>query len=273
MMMVFPSRYREAEDVDQDLIQRTWWLKNKSYLEALINYNFIPVVEDGAAAATMDFVLIAILVSAFLAPGFVVLDRRNARALLVLLAVTLLLTYLVVGRGMDIIYQENNWLENLQVAVLLISCLVFALAGLTLRSRDRALALFLAILCFIFSFREVDVDELRVPGWLIFLLAEEGRAVFFVVALIPLLRLLRSLRHYRDHWAHYMRASLGVYLLKAAFLLIVLSSAFEKNIFGDSYHVFAEELAEFVAYCLMLLASLDLVRALGRVAQEVSARA
>ena len=128
----------------------------------------------------MDFALIAILVSVFLAPGLVLLDRRNSRALLMLLALSLVLSYLAVCRGVDMIYEENNWMENTQVVILLISCLTFALAASVLRSRDRALALFLSVLCFIFSFREVDVDELQVAGWLIFLLAEEGRAVFFV---------------------------------------------------------------------------------------------
>jgi len=220
----------------------------------------------------MDFALIAILVSAFLAPGLVLLDRRNSRALLLLLALSLVLSYLAVCREIGMIYEENNWLENMQVVILLISCLTFALAGSALRSRDRALALFLSTLCFIFSFREVDVDELQVPGWLIFLLAEEGRAVFFVIALIPLSKLLRNFRHYREHLSLYLRASLGIYLLKAAFLLIVLSSVFEKNIFGSSYHVFAEELSEFLAYGLLLLTSLDLVRALNGIAHKVSIR-
>ena len=220
----------------------------------------------------MDFALIAILVSVFLAPGLVLLDRRNSRALLMLLALSLVLSYLAVCRGVDMIYEENNWMENTQVVILLISCLTFALAASVLRSRDRALALFLSVLCFIFSFREVDVDELQVAGWLIFLLADEGRAVFFVVALIPLVGLLRNFRHFREHLGLYLRSSIGIYLLKAAFLLIVLSGAFEKNIFGSSFHVFAEELSEFLAYGLLFLTSLDLVRALGEIERKVSAR-
>ena len=56
-----------------------------------------------------------------------------------------------------------------------------------------------------------------------------------------------------------------------AFLLIVLSGAFEKNIFGSSFHVFAEELSEFLAYGLLFLTSLDLVRALGEIERKVSA--
>lgn len=272
-MMALSMAHQDVEESILCLIQGAGLPKNKSYLKETINYILTSVAGDEAVVATMDFALIAILVSAFLAPGLVFLDKRNSRVLLVLLAISLALSYLVVVCGLDIIYQENSWLENMQVVVLLISCLVFAIAGSTLRSRDRALSLFLSILCFIFSFREVDVDELQVPGWLIFLLAEEGRAVFFVMALIPFSQLLRNLRHYREHLSLYLRASLGVYLLKAAFLLVVLSSVFEKNIFGSSYHVFAEELSEFLAYCLLLLASLDLVRALGGIAQRAPAKA
>ena len=87
----------------------------------------------------MDFALIAILLSAFLAPGLVLLDRRNSRALLLLLALSLVLSYLAVCREIGMIYEENNWLENMQVVILLISCLTFALAGSALRSRDLSL--------------------------------------------------------------------------------------------------------------------------------------
>ena len=95
---------------------------------------------------------------------------------------------------------------------------------------------------------------------------------FFRDRLIPLSKLLRNFRHYREDLSLYLRASLGIYLLKAAFLLIVLSSVFEKNILGSSYHVFAEELSEFLAYGLLLLTSLDLVRALNGIAHKVSIR-
>ena len=59
-------------------------------------------VHDGAA--TMDFALIAILVSAFLAPGLGLLARRTSRALLQLLAPSLVLSYLAVCREIGMIY-------------------------------------------------------------------------------------------------------------------------------------------------------------------------
>ena len=51
----------------------------------------------------MDFALIAILLSAFLAPGLVLLDRRNSTALLLLLALSLVLSYLAVCREIGMI--------------------------------------------------------------------------------------------------------------------------------------------------------------------------
>lgn len=210
----------------------------------------------------MDTVLIATFFCVLLATGILFLDGRNRIVLSVLLVLNLAFWYLVVGRGMDILYAENGWMENSQVAVLLVSCVGFVCAAFALRMRDRALALLLAVLCFIFSFREVDVDELEVPRWVIFLLAEEGRAIFFVVALGLVIQVLRDARHYLDHWLGYLRSSPGIYLLEAAFLLVVLSGAFEEDLFGFQYHVFYEELSELLAYCLLLAASLDLPRAL-----------
>jgi len=144
----------------------------------------------------MDSFLIAILFGVLLATGFIFLDRRNLIVLSVLLSGNLVLWYLAIGRGMDFIYEENSWMENIQAGVLLVSCVVFAFAGFALRGKHRALALFLAVLCFIFSFREVDVDELGVSTWLIFLLAEEGRAIFFLVALVLLVLMLKDAEYY-----------------------------------------------------------------------------
>jgi hypothetical protein len=210
----------------------------------------------------MDSFLIAVLFGVLFATGFIFLDRRNLIVLSVLLSGNLVLWYLAIGRGMDFIYEENSWMENIQAGVLLVSCVVFASAGFALREKHRALALFLAVLCFIFSFREVDVDELEVSTWLIFLLAEEGRAIFFLVALVLLVLLLKDAKYYLANRMLYLRSSLGIHLVQAAILLVALSRAFEKDLFGFRHHVFYEELSELLAYCLLFAASLDLVKAL-----------
>ncbi len=210
----------------------------------------------------MDSFLITVLFGVLFATGFIFLDRRNLIVLSVLLSGNLVLWYLAIGRGMDFIYEENSWMENIQVGVLLVSCVVFASAGFALREKHRALALFLAVLCFIFSFREVDVDELEVSTWLIFLLAEEGRAIFFLVALVLLVLLLKDAKYYLANRMLYLRSSLGIHLVQAAILLVALSRAFEKDLFGFRHHVFYEELSELLAYCLLFAASLDLVKAL-----------
>ena len=217
----------------------------------------------------MDSFLIAVLFGVLFATGFIFLDRRNLIVLSVLLSGNLVLWYLAIGRGMDFIYEENSWMENIQAGVLLVSCVVFASAGFALRVKHRALALFLAVLCFIFSFREVDVDELEVSTWLIFLLAEEGRAIFFVMALALLALLLKDAKYYLANRMLYLRSSLGIHLVQAAILLVALSRAFEKDLFGFRHHVFYEELSELLAYCLLFAASLDLVKALSGIELKV----
>ena len=217
----------------------------------------------------MDSFLIAVLFGVLFATGFIFLDRRNLIVLSVLLSGNLGLWYLAIGRGMDFIYEENSWMENIQAGVLLVSCVVFAFAGFALRGKHRALALFLAVLCFIFSFREVDVDELGVSTWLIFLLAEEGRAIFFLVALFLLVLMLKDAKYYLDNRRLYLRSPLGIHLVQAAILLVVLSRAFEKDLFGFRHHVFYEELSELLAYCLLFATSLDLVKVLSGIELKV----
>ena len=60
----------------------------------------------------MDTVLIATLFCVLLATGILFLDGRNRIVLSVLLLLNLAFWYLVVGRGMDILYAENGWMEN-----------------------------------------------------------------------------------------------------------------------------------------------------------------
>ena len=180
------------------------------------------------------------------------------------------LSYLVIGLGMDFIYKENNWMENIQAAVLVVCCAVFAYQSFQFYDRHRHIALFLSILCFIFAFREVDADKLDWPTWLVFLLAEKGRAIFFIIAFVYLGLILREARYYFANLRAYMTTSLVVYVFIAAFFLIVLSSAFDKKVIKISYWIFFEELSELVAYCLLFVASLDIVRALNRVKTKIA---
>ena len=76
----------------------------------------------------MDSFLIAVLFGVLFATGFIFLDRRNLIVLSVLLSGNLVLWYLAIGRGMDFIYEENSWMENIHAGVLLVSCVLFALS-------------------------------------------------------------------------------------------------------------------------------------------------
>ena len=77
-----------------------------------------------------------------------------------------------------------------------------------------------------------------------------------------LVLMLKDLKYYLGNRRLYLRSSFGIHLVQAAILLVVLSRAFEKDLFGFRHHVFYEELSELLAYCLLFAASLDLVKAL-----------
>ncbi len=110
--------------------------------------------------------------------------------------------------------------------------------------------------CFIFVFREVDVDKFDVPQFIIFLLAEEGRVIFFVAYFALIAMLAKEYHHYWSYKDIYLRSNFFMYLSIAAFLLLVFSHAFDRKWVVVEHQAFYEELSEISAYYMLLVAAL-----------------
>lgn len=160
--------------------------------------------------------------------------------------------YLYIFHGLHYLADENGWLENLQVATLVLAMLGFAGNAFKLSSRARMQCSFFAILMWLFIMREVDFDKLNIANWLIFLLAEQGRALFYTIAFGLL---FYELAHWKFYWntRHiWLGRSFFAYITIAAWVLIIFSTGFEKQIFDVPHHQLFEEVSEAFAYFLLL---------------------
>ncbi len=181
---------------------------------------------------------------------------RNAIVMAILIVLNLTLVFMVLVNNDEFIYKENSWIENIQVVMLLLSCLIFFISSLRLRGQSRIIFASFSVLCFIFVFREVDVDKFDVPQVVIFLLAEEGRVIFFVTQFVLIAMLVKEYHHYWSYKDIYLRSNFFTYLSIAAFLLLVFSHAFDRKWVVVEHQAFYEELSEISAYYMLLVTAL-----------------
>lgn len=150
---------------------------------------------------------------------------------------------------------EDGLLEQLQNILLLLATLVFAIRAYRSHTVDRAICVGAALLCILFFFREAEFPpdapfaaylSSRAFRW------HEALVIFAIVVPYAALRwrlapyLIRYVAS-RQAWPFYLAA-----------ILLVIGYWFDK--FGSRYmdlyaSRFWEELAESVAYCLLVLAA------------------
>lgn len=185
---------------------------------------------------------------------------RNVFFLLLLLLVNGIFSYLVLFKGSDI-HRENNLLENLQAGTLFLACVIFAAAATGLKDRHRWMAAFFSILCFIFFFRELDIEKFDVPQGIIFLLADNrGRSVFFIAAFAVLGVLVKHHRYFTAHRRTYLTSDMFIYTALSAVLLLVFSQMFDRKWVHVEQYILYEELSEFSAYYFLLVTAVISLR-------------
>lgn len=189
-------------------------------------------------------------------PAQAFLNSRNLAFLIVIAIIDAVFIYLVKARGSDI-YIENHLIENLQCILLLLGSATYLVSAWRLQGRHRVVAAFFGILCFIFFFRELDVEDFDVPQIFIFLLADNrGRSVFFLAGLILLGQMFRDRRHYINHRQAYLRSDIFIYMAMAATFLLIGSEMFDHKWVRANPQALYEEVSEFTAYALMLVSAL-----------------
>ena len=188
--------------------------------------------------------------------GFRELDVISTAAIASWFGFAIWVSYSVFAEGYVQLYAENGLVETLQVYLLTAACGVY-LATFALEKRsDKLLLLACSLLCYGFIVRELDVETLAIPQAFILMGSGVGRTVTLAVAIaaICLYAVLTDPAHYRKAAAEFVRSRPGVLLMMGGAFLII-GELIEKSKLGTS-RVFLEEMAELVAYVLILLSSI-----------------
>lgn len=152
------------------------------------------------------------------------------------------------------VYRENGWLENIQVLLLLLSCIII-LRSIVYQSRTDKLLLSLFFLtCLTFILREVDVEDFNIPYVLIFIGSGVGRNVMLTIGFLTIsFCVISHAEHYKGILRRYLM-SMECALVATAGVFLCLGVVIEKSLL-ISHNMFWEEMSELVGYGLILLAA------------------
>jgi len=159
--------------------------------------------------------------------------------------------YLVIGLDMRHLHEENGVLENIQVILLALTILVFAIQLYKRKDSHPVFSLAGAFLCIVFILRELDVEELDVPQ--IFILLGSGTGRNILMAALGILLAVYALKN-----QHSIRQFLPAFFFETSsltilmgMLFLVFGGLFDKNIIETEYYQFFEEIFEVTGYFLI----------------------
>lgn len=179
--------------------------------------------------------------------------------------------YFVIAKGFDDLYRENSWAENLQVVILAIAMVIFAITAYKQTGRERILASLFTMICFAFIFREIDFDKIDgMPSFLVYMLAEDGRGFFLAIILGLLANLSRDIKFYFQHFKTYITSPVVFYFCLLAPFMLIFSDLFDQKRWMVDHRVFFEELAEMTAYCFMLCSAIFSAESLHKLKQQTA---
>lgn len=179
------------------------------------------------------------------------------------ICLTLLLTTGVLGwfaygvywLNQTAIYAENGILENTQVAVLILTTLLFLTAAIQQRRQDKLVLLFLVWLCASFILREVDVEDFALPNIFILLGSGIGRNIMLATGYISI-AIYAWRREGRLRKLYFDFVLSGKFaLLISAIAMLFMGQYFEEQS-NIKHNTFLEEIMELLAYVTILILSL-----------------
>jgi len=153
---------------------------------------------------------------------------------------------------------------------LISAALLFALSSFGNRSTDRIELIGLALLCFSFSLREIDIELVGLPALIEQFLVGKGRTATLLVLWSGYLALLlRQPIGFVDLIKRQFDSGLAAYLLIAACLL-VCGAVFDRGILMLNHPRLYEELLEVNAYLLLFIPAAKAIIAVARKPQNQS---
>lgn len=196
---------------------------------------------------------------------------------LVMLILSSVFAVFVMSYDHAYLYGENELMEYIQLATLIIVGIVFLLQTKASKWASvehsmpalRLLAYLGAALCFSFIVREMNVKKTEID-WFVFIVDGQGYKALMLLLWIPLLT--KAYRHkatYIDLIKRGYLSSTSIFLAIAAGLLLA-GALFDKEIIVVEYFRFYEEVLEMNGYGFMLLASLAFHKDMVRLSSDVN---
>ena len=157
------------------------------------------------------------------------------------------------------IYEENGWLENIQVLVVALACLITFLSVVCQKREDKLLLVFFSLACLTFILREIDVEDLNIPYILKLIGSGVWRNVILTTGFLTVsLCMMFHVKHYKTIFKRLIMSKECVLVVTAG-MLLCLGEVIEKSHFVP-HHIFWEETSELVGYLLILLTAIKLNR-------------
>lgn len=178
------------------------------------------------------------------------------------LAITLLSYYAITSMNLDlvenefgvtenILLTEHGLIENIQVALLALSAVGFALVARKMQDYSKDITQFLALLMVAFIVRELGLDAISETKLLLF--AGDGRLIYVVPLVALAFKMLLRFSFYFQYLAIFFSTRSFQYIGMSAICYGFLSRAFEKAYIDVAHLGLWEESVE-VAACLLLVA-------------------
>jgi hypothetical protein len=176
----------------------------------------------------------------------------------------------VIASDLHGVHAENALFENIQAVCLISAALLYALSSFGNKSTDRIELMGLALLCFSFSLREIDIELFGLPPLIEQFFVGKGRTATLLVLWGGYLALLlRQPIGFVDLIKRQFDSGLVAYLLIAACLL-VCGAVFDRGILMLNHPRLYEELLEVNAYLLLFIPAAKAIMAVARKPQDQS---
>ena len=176
----------------------------------------------------------------------------------------------VIASDLHGVHAENALFENIQAVCLIFAALLYALSSFGNKSTDRIELMGLALLCFSFSLREIDIELFGLPPLIEQFFVGKGRTATLLVLWGGYLALLlRQPIGFVDLIKRQFDSGLIAYLLIAACLL-VCGAVFDRGILMLNHPRLYEELLEVNAYLLLFIPAAKAIMAVARKPQDQS---
>ena len=156
----------------------------------------------------------------------------------------------------DVVAQENGILENAQVAFLLLSALILVVQSFAVVRNVRCILWMGAWFCLSCILRELDVEDLAVPQWVVWSGSGMGRNLIMGIGWIVLgVLAIKSYPELKGSFGKMIRSRTATLVFIAGTMLL-LGSLFDHELIMIERGKLLEEAFETLGYFLLLPAAL-----------------